>query len=81
MSDDPQHIDAHLVPVRVKAAVGRPESGKQASGQIKPEFSGVPALEQAIRRTVSKLATKSTTFSLERSTTGTVMPASRPVWE
>ena len=44
-------LDAHLVPVRVKAAVGRPESRKQASGQIKPEFSGVPALEQAIRRT------------------------------
>jgi len=51
MRDDPEHIDTHLVPVCVKAAVGRPESRKQATRQIKPEFSGVPALEQAIRRT------------------------------
>ena len=49
MSDDPEHVDFNLVPVRVEDAVSRLESCQNSAGQIKSEPDGVGILKQAVR--------------------------------
>ena len=82
MSDDAEHVDFNLVPVRVEDAVSRLESCQNSAGQIKSESDGVGILKQAVRSAGidagDMLATRSANIAPDRRATGTAMLVSRP---
>ena len=58
MSDDAEHVDFNLVPVRIEDAVGRLESCQNSVGQIKSKPGGVGILKQAMRSASIKTGDK-----------------------